>query len=598
MNKKKNWISFLFSALVLLGSAMGAHAQTTSPNNPKIVCDVNQNTLIDLGTDVLGQLLTLEGGDWYQISSGTAPTGAPTSDMVKVSNVQATASWLPGEYYFAYYATSNACMTENTWSDVAVIRILKTATDFSHAVYACDGDDVSLDLNNILPAGLVGVEYVSTSVSSISISGSSLGIGTSYSGLVTVVYKANVGSGACESEAEILIDVMRDGLVEPSFMNDMLNLCQDDFATINLQHEAGATALTSGTWSITSGTASVVAATGVATLPSTDGKLDVGTYVFEYEWTRNTGDCFESGSLNFTVVVTADNTSLGSGHTDDICKTGAPNQLYDLLGGIGLNVPANAGYWEVVDKPLAQVSEIDLSQGKFDISNAASGVYEFKYTLSDVNNTCFATGSTDLTVTVGDIGASAVYDGRVQLCATDLTDGVAPYTGDFVLGDYVMGIDAVTVTGWTTTTGLTITNGAIAYADLKTLNVGTYRFSFDFKSAGCGDAVGTGDLYVTITNNVDISEEIVLSFCRPDMPREINLAQVVGTVLDGSWAWDGAAPAATEATLANGVFSEALEQAGEGAKTYVMVFTPTSGIGCSSASSIKVTIKVDDDDFN
>lgn len=603
MRQKKFYLRALTCAMLFLGLAQVAKAQ----QNPYVVCDVNQNINIDLGIDVVGQVLTQEGGYWDQISD---PGDLTSIIKTGVSNVQTIASWAPGEYYFVYHATNNVCMTEGATSDVAIIRILETPKNFSHTIYACDGDDVTIDLADIVSYAHRDATFYNASHGTIAAGAitSELTIGTSFSGKITVQYEMP-DQGVCNGPATITIDVVRGGQIAPSFGNNELNSCQENAKIVlNLQHAAGATILTGGVWSLDDTSVNqgetVAPASGIATFP-TEGDpavVQIGTYVFKYTWTRAENDCYESGSELFTVNVTADGISIdGQTYEDDICKTGAPNQLYNLLDGIGLDVPLSTGYWTVVGTAPGHNLTLDVSQGKLDVTQLVSGLYTFTYTVSEVASVCQLSGTATLELQVGDVGASAVYDGRVQLCAADLQDGATYLGANFKLSDHVMGLGAMNNVSWsalnpTLDAAITGTNAdEIPYSALADLNNGSYVFNFSFQSEGCGSAQGEGSLFVTVTNNIAVSNEITLTFCRPDMPASVNLNQVVGAVLGGSWNWVGTAPA--NATLSgdnNEIFTETPGITTD--ESYAVELAAVEA-GCNAPSSVKVTIVINQNNF-
>ncbi len=580
MKQTFSWMKYIVCTLILLGSVVTTQAQ----ENPKYVCDTDANRTIDLGIDVMGMVLTRDGGYWDQVNP------ADTSIVIAhdVDNIFVLTGKPVGEYAFKYIATNNVCLPQGSEVPLARIIILETAKDFSHVVYSCTGENLVLDLATIVPPGLAGTTFSNTSAGSLT--GSVLTIGD-YTGTLTVSYRMDYVGGKCNDDATITIEVIRDD-ANPSLTIESLTYCQETAPqSINLSNLSGMTAYDNARWILSaSSTATDVTLVGnVATFGATPPAA--GVYTFSYAWDGTATGCYPAGSADFIVTISAAGLTLPTNPTDAICKTDNPNRVYNLtLEGLGMSLPLSAGRWEQVSVPEGQYLEIDVADGLFELADVvATGNFVYKFIAAEVADICGLTGETTLTLTVGDVGGSSSYDGRVQLCALDL----ASKPGSFTLSDYIMGIPAGVT--WTGPAGVTITGDQVLYSDLANLGNGTHKFVFTYNSAGCS-GTGEGALYVTITNDLDLSENISLSFCRPDMPKEINMNQVIGADLEGTWAItvnDIDKPA----SLTDGIFSETAV-VGDGAKVYELVFTPTPGASeCTVPGTITVTIKVDDDKF-
>lgn len=558
-------MKLIISCLLFLGIALGASAQS----NPKYICDTNAFGTVDLGLDVIGQVLTRADGQWDQVN----PDNNSEVLASDVDNIVVLAGKPAGVYEFIYTAINNECMEAGTTVKATVV-ILETAKDLYHVVYSCPNETPTLDLMKVVSPGLENPSFIATSAGEIIDNTLAMG---NYEGTIEVLYNAGNTNG-CNDNATITIEVKRDGS-EPELTNSVVTYCQSSVPdAVNLANLSGISA-DSGTWTVKSGDASVV--DGEATFNTLSG-----SYVFTYVWESST--CYAEGNVDLTIIISASGLTLPSSSADAICKTENPNRIYNLaLDGLGLALPISAGKWVEVAKPTSQAIEIDVADGLFEVASARAGDYTYKYVVYEVADVCGLTGNTTFTLTVGDVSSNG-YDGRVQLCALDLETA----SGNFKLSDYVM--DMPTAATWNGITGADIVNGdEVAYSELYVLGVGTYKFTYDYISTGC-TKTGTGTLYITITNKLDISSNISLSFCRPDMPSSINLKQVIGADIVGIW--DGSTSTDTSFTLNNGIFTETASIGG-GAKTYTIVFTPEGSSSCDLPNTITVNITVNDDSF-
>ncbi|MFV0554243.1 MAG: hypothetical protein ACK5LR_06010 [Mangrovibacterium sp.] len=127
MKHQINWIKVIICSLFLLGSASGVLAQ----ENPYVVELDGDTVIVNLGLDVLGKMLTQEGGYWDEIK-GPTYVADEVPLRTRVSAVQLVSNWAVGEYYFVYHATNSRCLPSGEVSEVAVI-VIKKRTAFIHA---------------------------------------------------------------------------------------------------------------------------------------------------------------------------------------------------------------------------------------------------------------------------------------------------------------------------------------------------------------------------------------------------------------------------------------------------------------------------------
>ncbi len=598
MNFKVTWLKYLMSFLLLFGAMGWANAQ----ENPKYVCDVNTNTTVNLSVDVVGDMLTREGGYWDQVTPGTTDVIAHD-----VSNIFVLNGLAPGTYEFIYTPTNNVCLPIGQ-TKTATVVILQTPKDFSHVVYSCVGETPTLDLSGIITAGLpAGVTYTVTMPTTgvtLNADGKTLELGD-YTGTAIVSYAVDyTGEGApadvCNNEATITIEVIRDNDAPELKVASILYCKETAPLSVNLSNLGGMTAYDNAGWELSSSSVAtdVTVSGNVATFTGTEPPI-AGVYTFTYSWDGTTTGCYTAGSADLVITIVDEGLTLPAAPTDEICKSDDPNRVYDLtLEGLGLAVPPSTGKWVKManSEPENQNIEIDITDGLFEVALARAGTYTYKYIVSDVADVCGLTGETTLTLTVGDVGGSSMEDGRVQLCAADLESK----TGNLKLSDFLLSVPSGA--SWTYPAGTTpagTNNDEVAYSELDALGVGTYKFTFNYTSDGCGSSKGEGYLYVTITNNVDIADAIELNFCRPDMPDAINLFQVIGADLKGTgtWAKHASSPDDSFTISADGIFTETAAN-GDGEKSYQMTFTAgASPSECDVPDTITVTINIDDDSF-
>ncbi len=585
------WIRCVISFILLLGFTLRANAQ----QNPMYVCDLNTNRTINLGLDVVGKALTKDGGYWDQVD----PADMTTLLAHDVDNIFVLAGLPAGKYAFVYTANNNACLTAGETVEATVV-ILETPKDFSHIVYSCVGEKPTLDLKDIVAPELPNldfsnIEFKNSSAGS-SLVGSVLNI-EDYVGTVTVDYVVNYTQedgttplGICSGPAKIGIEVRRNGS-SPQFTTDAVTYCKTIAPSkLNLSNLAGMTAYENATWSLAdyspSKTANLV---GNSVYFDIDrGNVIPGTYIFTYSWDGTT--CYANGSADLTVTIADNGLALPTNPRGGVCKSNNPYAIYNMcLEGLGLALPPSAGKWIPLTKPTSQTVDIDVADGLFEVGEAKPGIYKYKYKVNEIADICGLSGETTLMIEVGEIGSAGAYDGRVQLCGLDLENR----PGTLKLSNYVSEVPLGAT--WEAPTGASIINDdEVSYADLNALGVGIHLFELSYTSIGCAND-GSGSLYVTITNSLNVPEAVSLTYCRPDMPTEINLFQVIGADLDGTWAAD-ASNVNTTFDITNGVFIEKAN-IGDGPKEYYLVFTPSGSTQCNVPDKITVTIKINDGSF-
>lgn len=584
MRKSTYYLKFVMLFAAALFTLANAKAQDVEKT--KYVCDINANSTLDLGFDVMGEVLTREGGRWDQIESNAIPAVVKFSNVSNIFNMVGKG---PGTYTFRYTATNNACLPVGH-TRTAVVTILETPKTVSHDIYLCDGESKSIDLSTVVSATLPGVTFSNPSAGSLS--GSDLTIPGSATGQITIDYSINHGfMNTCNDAAVIVLNLDRTG-TPPQLTISEITYCEETIpASINLTNASGTTVTSTtvnGIWTAPSGSA-VTVTNGVADFSSPVA----GDYVFTYTWPAST--CYSGSSATFTVKV-LDNLSWPTADpTDNICKSDNPNRIYNLMQeGFGLNLPASAGVWTEVGRP-AGAAPVTITDGLFEVADAKPGPYKYQFTISSAaEGICYLDGSNTITLNVGDIDGS-MLDGRMQICQNDLESA----SGNLALYHFVPGMDASGAT-WSAPTppsgSITITNGVLSYADLALLGSGTHKFTFNYGSAGCS-GTGEGSLYVTVADGLDVPTAIELEYCRPDVPGKIYLNQVVGADLTGKGTWDISGSGNNNSDLTAGTdytSSGELVLPTTGTGEYEFTFSSTDTTGDCAVQNIVVTVKVVD----
>ena len=594
----KRKIVLLMMSFLFLGAFSSLKAQVANGDEfTKTVCDIKANKVVDLGKDVAGAELNEDGGVWHFVentvtgSNLASYTGESDSRYIEpASNIFSLVGESLGEYTFVYTATNNACLPAAGSKVVVKLTIAETAKPISRKISLCASDAYTLKLSDIISPTLTGVTFDVTNAVNLptaSLSGTNsdeMVITPTFKGVFSLDYKTS--NAPCDAYATITVDVVREGIDKFKFDNDSITYCNSTMPdAINLTYLAG-TSATDGEWSTTASSATVatVATNGDVTFSA----LTVGRYVFDYTYK----DCEAiSQTKNFIIVLTDDlsGPSIVKG-TDDVCKSVNPIRIYNLMSdGFGINVPNNAGTWTSIDPLPHGASRPEVGNGQFSIAKAKVGTYKFEYKFSNANDPtalCNAVnlGTKELTLTVGDGSGGSALDGRVQLCYDDVKDNS---TTNFDLNDFIVTGAGVSNLAWTDPAGVALTGSTVTYGDLSSLGAGVHKFEFTYESAGCDAAdIDAGYLYVDITSELDMGD-VTIRYCRPDMPSELNLNQLIGVNVPGAWSKE----TSSGGTLTANKF---VEGAASGSKTYVLTFTPSSSCGVTAV----VTLMVADTDYN
>ncbi|WP_430817710.1 hypothetical protein [Carboxylicivirga sp. RSCT41] len=593
MNKFKLLLTFMLIGIV------GVNAQTVPGGTfEHTVCGTDKSDALDL-KNVVGAQLDAAGGTWEQFDSDEDIGDYNMGDGVPVSNVFSLSGRPAGKYYFVYFATTNACLQEGSKVKV-VVTIVEEAKDITHTISLCGDADKEVTLNDFIDPAITTPDFndLTGLPSGTNLSGTGattkVTIPKDYKGIFTVNYKNNISP--CDIGATLTVVVNND-VSTFELNNNSIVYCSESLpGTINLSQIAGAS-VPGGTWSVKSA-AGATLSQGV--LVSWATQPNDGNYTFEYKFDDDCDDSNELASKTFTITITNDITSNGltNGGTDQICKSDNPALAYNLLvDGLGLNIPVNTGKWEVTNDDAPAGHNLDLTNGLFEVKDAPAGTYELTYTIgSAATHICATAGqSATLTLTVGDVSNGVFNDGRIQLCVDDVENNSS---GKLNLNDYIAGADGFTWRHMDSEQGTEVTDGEVAYSALASLGIGTHRYNFAYSSDGCDGQTGVGSLYVVITDELDMEANTTIQYCRPDMPGELNLNQLLGIAVAGNWTYDSTdnAGSTPTPTISSGItFKENPTVTGD--QAYVLTFTPTNSGNCG-AKTVKLTIEVKENEFD
>lgn len=607
---KKHYLNLvLLWALMFI--AAGSYAQQTSSQEyAKDICDNQANTAVRLGLDVVGTDLNINGGTWHLVDNslmvGDLNTYAGVNDSRYLEEIQGGVFVLVGKpigtYTFVYTATNNACLAQGT-KIIARINLIKTAENISTRLFTC-GSDYTLKVRDLLGSEIAG-DASFDPLSGVNLNGGvepsfhntppysrpdeSIIIPVGWEGTIVLPYY-NINS-PCDNRAEITIDVVSNNVDNISFPTSPLEYCVDVAPdNVNLTSITNVV-VNGGSWSVKSGVTGAIVNGDYVTFEDFTQVALPKTYTFVYTY----DDCSQQEHTMEFAIKIADAITL-TDITDDVCRSSNPNQVYDLMrDGLGLGLQNTAGTWDIVSQPSGNAN-LSVTDGLFNLRDAKIGQYQFLFRASNAANLCGATGTATLTVNLGDVSGSSISDGQVNMCWDVIRNQSSSY---LTLSDYVTGLSSVGNVTWSGPSGVTLQGDQIQYQELENLYVGTHRFSFEYTSAGCNGVndTGTGDLYVTLTSDINLGD-VTLNYCRPDLPVSgINLNQALGADIPGTWEIDLTTPNdVTAANLNNGVFTETANVTGE--KTYIMKFTPASDTCNSGTNPVYVTIVVRDDSFN
>ena len=334
------------------------------------------------------------------------------------------------------------------------------------------------------------------------------------------------------------------------------SVCAGSTVTLTGSNTVVATAtVASAVWSSSNGNATVGTGTGIVTGVSS------GTSVISYTVTDNNG-CSSSSSV--TVTVNPLPTPSVSG-TTSICA-GSTSQL---IGTLGFNAPATSAtaVWSTSTSGVATVSNTGL------VSGVSAGTSVISYTVTD-NLGCIATSS--VTVTVKALPVPTIT-GVTPVCVGSI---MAPtYTPGFVAP--AVSATAVWTSSATGVATVNTTSGVVTGVSSGT-SIITYTVT---DNLGCSSSTTT-----TVTVNplptISLSNNGV-------PPGQVCIGNIItingnatGSGLTHSWSVTSGTGAVTNA----GTTSATIALTGTTAGTVTVVYTVTSGAGCSTSSSMVVTV--------
>lgn len=613
--KKVNYIkNLMLTAILLMSFAFTAKAQTWA--NPKYVCEDNANGAINLSTQVVGNGFSPAGGKWYKLDPAGSYSYDATNETVsgvdvstltaadEVSNVFLIAGKPVGKYVFLYVATTtNSCIPKGKHR-LATIHILATPKDASFSVALCPSETYTVNLKSLLPANLVTkAQFTATTLATgltLDPAAGTVAVNGTYEGQFTVPYTLNHGAGVtdCVGPANIVINVTRDAATTSPALLGQPNItyCVDQIpASLNLNTFITTTA-PGASWAgvQTTGTSGAPTVTntggaGTATFPT--GAVAGDVFTFTYTWTAV--GCRTAGSVAFTVTILADGALAIADKSLEVCKLTTPDRVINMLvEGLGVGIPLSSGVW--IDTPNhTNPSNVTVSDGLFEVADSRDGTYKYTFDVSNATSVCgLINASAVLTLEVKDPSAS--QDGNMQFCITD----IQAETGNLNLAQYIAGLPSSGVTWTSNVTGVPVVgtgNNEIAYAQLAARGLGTHLFEYSYDAGSCGKA--EGKLYITVTDKLDMPNNVAVSFCRPDITGPIDLTNLIGVDVPGNWTIAPDNFTAPDTSSLSGDHNRMFkENAGtSNTQTYTATFTPAT-TNCG-AVPVTLTIVISDDDF-
>lgn len=567
--------SLLLVVFVLM--CFTGHAQNVTAT--KDICD-NRVLPINLNS-VVGLELAAGGGQWYEVSSATA-FSADLLDENKVRNMIPAIDRLPGAYYFVFVPKNNPCMDDADRA-IVTINILETPLPLSHTIALCPGETFTFDLSSLVSSTLKAMytNMLYKDHAGNTLSTSTISIGADESGEMFYTYHLNEAGVACTDQADIVLNVVRDGDIAGIDKGSEMAFCLNALPeSLNL-NEVFKLTVTGGSWSAEGGAPAPNAA-GVVDLSGLSAAAD---YQYKYEYSA--GDCFPAGDATFTIQITGDLDPHFNDVEKNICKATSPNGFINLLELIGVGVPNTSGVWTEVEA----TSPVDIEDGIFELADSRTGKYVYRYTVSNaVSELCGLPGQS-ATVTINMFDAGEVLDGEVQLCSSALS-------GEMTLGKYIANLPAGG--SWDGGAIIVSATGTISASDLS---LGVNMFSYEFDGGPCGS--GSANLYVTVTDDITNFTDKQIAYCLTDEGADaIDLDQVLAVHgISGSWAHDAAASTSDQNTSGNwnttsnvfdGRAAANAETTGEG--TYVFTFTASEdGCNINSGDTVTITIKITKD---
>ena len=519
---------------------------TPSALNPATFCEASLPSNFDLTS-----LLDNEdpNGQWTQ--------GTTSTDPVVTSPIDLTA-FTPGAYNFTYTQNvlPNPCPEEATTVQVIVLQD-PNAGIAVNAIF-CENDLIAnspYDLFNTLDGSQDNNSGVWTDSNGVVLT-NPIDIT-----ILTVVgspyqFTYTIDNGTCSDSENTTITILpapESGTpiaTFPEFCEGTAPASLDLFDLLNGEDQTG-------TWYI--GTDN----TGTVTTNSIDASLlTPGTYNYTFD-VDAIGSCDDELVTVQITINPIPNTGIPTPAL--FCENDlAANSPLDLFGQLSGNDAG--GTWSDDDTSGA------LSGNNVDLTLLTIGVYNFTYTITDING---CTNSSTVTITVED----APESGTPVATFPEFCEGAAP--ASFDLFDLINGEDPTGT--WfvgTDNTGTSTPNPI----DASVLTPGIYNYTFDVDAIGsCDDALVT--VQITINPIPITGTPIPALFCENDLAANSPLdlfGQLSGNDAGGTWSDDD-----TSGALSGSSVDLTLLTIG----VYNFTYTITDANGCTNSSTVTITVE-------
>lgn len=510
--------------------------------------------------DVVGLGLSAGGGSWAEVT--------PTDNNVVIdanpSNIFLGIDRRPGTYVFVFTPKNNPCL-DNDDRAVVTINIYPLPTAVSHLLILCAGSPFDFDLSSLISQEVLDAYTVSYKDESGDALASSI-ININTEGEFNYSYHiSGNGDDVCVDYADISLAVVAIGVADQVDFTEGLSYCAANLpATVNLNQKLGLSAK-DGSWSAASGAPTITK--GVVALAGASH----GNYVYTYNYEDCDGN---AKTKDFTIAISEDLSTSFKDVSQDYCKTMSPVMSVDLMDLLGVGFPNSVGTWSEVSVS----SPVDVVDGLFEMSDARSGEYIYRFTVSNAVDLCGVSGLyADVTLNIFD--NNETLDGEVQLCKANIESGSSIDLAEFMQSLPVNGT-------WCDLDGTALSGST---ADVSALGLGIYSYKYVFDGGPCGE--GSVQLLVVVTDMLTNFKDKTKSYCisddgsdHIDLDQVLALGNVAGT-------WENTSNV-TNFNNSTNVFNGRDEGLGE----YIFTFTAAGdGCGISAGDKVVITIKITDD---
>jgi gliding motility-associated-like protein len=315
------------------------------------------NTVSSCNTEAAFNLFTSLGGTpqaggvWTQL---TGPARTITGNTVSL--IGATA----GNYTFEYTVTGVAPCADA--SAVVTINVAELPdAGANNSVNACNSDSAFNLFTSLAGTPDAGGIWTQLTGPSLTITGENVNLIGATAGVYTFQYRV-IGVAPCP-DATAVVTLNITATASAGSDNSVI-ACNTD-AAFNLFTSLGGTPQAGGTWIQVSGALRTITGNTVNLIGAA-----AGTYAFQYR-VIGTAPCPDDTAIITVDVSAAPNAGLNN--TVDACNTDPSFNLFTSLNG----TPESGGIWTQLSGPARTITGNTV-----DLNGAATGAYDFQYTVS------------------------------------------------------------------------------------------------------------------------------------------------------------------------------------------------------------------------